>query len=66
MGEAEKIEAQVKSLPPDELAKFRSLFMRFDAEVWDHKLEADSTSGKLDKILAEARAEFNAGQAREI
>jgi hypothetical protein len=66
MGEAERIESQVKNLSPDELAKFRDWFFEFDADVWDRKLQADSESGKLDKLLTEARSEFSAGQVREI
>jgi hypothetical protein len=66
MGKAEQVEAQVKNLPPDELAKFRDWFFEFDAEVWDRKLETDSESGKLEALLAEVRAEFDSGQAREI
>jgi hypothetical protein len=66
MGEAEKIESQVKSLRPAELAKFRDWFLEFDAEVWDRKLQADSEAGKLEKLLAEARSDFSSGRAREI
>ena len=66
MGEAEKVESQVKNLPPAELAKFRDWFFEFDAEVWDCKVLADSEAGKLDNLIAEARSEFNSGQAREI
>lgn len=66
MGEAEKVESQVKNLPPAELAKFRDWFFEFDAEVWDRKVRADSESGKLDNLIADARSEFNSGQAREI
>ena len=66
MGEVEKIEAQVESLAAPDLAKFRSWFLEFDARVWDRKIEADSASVKLDKLLSEARSEFSSGKAREL
>lgn len=66
MGEVEKIEAQIESLPAADLARFRSWFLEFDARVWDQKIETDSLMGKLDKLLSEARTEFSAGQAREL
>ena len=66
MGEAEKVESQVKSLTPSEFAKFREWFFEFDAQVWDRKLQTDSESGKLDARLADAHTDFKSGRTREI
>jgi len=66
MSELEQLENRIRNLPPDELAKFREWFIEFDHLVWDKQIEADAKSGKLDRLVNEARADFNAGRAREI
>jgi hypothetical protein len=53
-------------LPPEELTKFRAWFVEFDHLLWDRQIEADSKAGKLDKLAAEALADYHAGRAREI
>jgi hypothetical protein len=42
MSQVEHIEGQVKSLSLDEVKDFRDWFARYDAEVWDDPIEADS------------------------
>ena len=66
MSELEQLEQQVLKLPPQDLAQFRAWFLEFDAREWDQQIEADLKAGKLDKLIAEARAEFKAGKAREL
>jgi hypothetical protein len=66
MSELEEIEQRIRSLPPEELAKFRAWFIEFDHLLWDRQIEADSKTGKLDKLAAEALAEYKAGKAREV
>ncbi|HHW76509.1 MAG TPA: hypothetical protein GX399_05660 [Xanthomonadaceae bacterium] len=63
---AESVEQAVEQLPPEELAKFRQWFARFDADAWDAQIEADAAAGKLDALAAEALAEYHSGQAREL
>jgi len=66
MSELEEIEQRIRKLPPDQLAQFRAWFIEFDHVLWDRQIEADSTSGKLDKLAAEALADYKAGKAREV
>jgi hypothetical protein len=66
MSELEQLEQRIRKLSPDELAKFRAWFIEFDHLMWDRQIEADSKTGKLDGLVAEALAEFKAGKAREI
>ena len=61
----EDIEKAIAKLPPRELDRLRAWFAEFDAARFDEKIERDATSGKLDR-LAEAKADFRAGRAREI
>ena len=66
MSELEEIERRIRSLPPEDLTKFREWFVEFDHLLWDRQIEADSKAGKLDKLAAEALADYRAGRAREI
>jgi len=66
MSELEELERRIRSLPPEELAKFREWFYGFDYLLWDRQIEADSNAGKLDKLAAEALADYKAGKAREV
>ncbi len=66
MNELEHLEQEVLRLSPEDLAKFRVWFVELDHQLWDQQIETDVAAGKLDRLIAEARAEFKAGKAREI
>ena len=56
----EDIEKAVEQLSPEELAKFLRVVEEFDARVFDAMIERDAKAGKLDKLMAEARANHTA------
>lgn len=66
MSELDKLAERIEKLSPEELKKFRAWFTEFDARLWDAQIEADSKSGKLDALAAEALAEHKAGKSREL
>jgi hypothetical protein len=66
MGAVEKLELLVKSLSPEELAKFREWFAEFDAQIWDRQIEADAAAGKLDRLIDESMAEHRANKSRPL
>jgi len=66
MGRAEKIEEQVKSLNPEELAAFREWFAAFDAGVWDRQFEADAIAGKLGGAAGRALRDYTAGRSAKL
>ena len=66
MGAIEKLELLVKSLSPEELAKFREWFAEFDAQIWDRQIEADAAAGKLDRLIDESMAEHRANKSRQL
>ncbi len=66
MTKVETIEREIEKLPPKELAELRRWFMAFDTDSWDAQIEADAAAGKLDNLVSEALAEYEAGKAREI
>lgn len=66
MTKVEDIEKAVATLAPQELARFRDWFARFDAERFDDKIERDAKAGKLDRLADEAVAEHRKGLTREL
>ena len=66
MSQVEMLEQTVKQLSPSELAAFRSWFVEFDATEWDRQLEADSESGKLDRLAQCAMEEHRAGKTKRM
>jgi hypothetical protein len=66
MTKVEALEREVERLTPEELAAFRAWFAEHDWQVWDRQLEADVAAGRLDQLGAEALAEFERGETREL
>ena len=66
MSELEELERRIRNLAPEDLAKFRAWFAKFDHALGDRQIEADAKSGKLDSLLNEARADYKAGKAKKI
>jgi len=63
MSRIEQIEGHIRELSPDELSAFRSWFLEFDAVCWDHQIEADAKSGKLDALAERALEDHKTGRA---
>ena len=66
MTKMEAIKRAVEQLSPKELARFRVWFEEFEARLFDAKIERDVKAGKLDKLIAEARANHKAGRREEF
>ena len=66
MTKLQRIEQDVESLSPEELADFRKWFQSYDAALWDQQLDRDANTGKLDTLRDEALAEHDAQRTREL
>ncbi|MGQ0671918.1 MAG: hypothetical protein ACT4N2_03430 [Hyphomicrobium sp.] len=66
MGEVKEIEDRIRQLRPDELAQLRAWFLEFDALQWDQEIADDLAAGKLDDLIADAKADRAAGKARDL
>ena len=64
MSQVEMLEETVKQLSPGERTAFRSWFIEFDAAEWDRQIEADSETGKLDRLAEGAIEEHRAGKTK--
>ena len=61
-----EIEQAIADLPPAELAELADWFARHHADRWDEQITRDSESGKLDELILQANAQFDAGTAKRI
>ena len=66
MTKLEQIEKSVAELGPEDLKAFTAWFEALQADLWDKQIEADAKAGRLDKLVAEARAEIAAGKLRDL
>ena len=66
MDDLDDIKARVEHLPPAQKAELRSWFLERDHLDWDAEIARDLAAGKLDAVIAEAKADRDAGRIREL
>ncbi len=66
MSKVEKIEHEVATLSPPELAKFRVWYAEFDADAWDRQIEQDVVDGKLDVLASQALEAHRMGKTKAL
>ena len=64
--EVKELELAVAALPEDAYKEFRNWFFEIDWEKWDHQIESDSGSGKLDFLIQEAHQEKKDHRLKEL
>lgn len=66
MAQIEHIQAEIETLPDEDLARLRAWFAEMDWKRWDEQFEADATAGKLDFLKEEARKAKTEGTLRDL
>jgi hypothetical protein len=66
MTRLDQIEKSIAELPEDELKVLAAWFDELRWSRWDQSLEADEKAGRLDRFIAEAKAEITAGKTRPL
>ena len=66
MSTVQEIEAAIRQLSPDEIAKLREFIADLDHEAWDAQIEADAAAGRLDALAEEALRDFREGRCTEL
>jgi hypothetical protein len=61
-----EIERAIEHLTPEELEVFRAWFAERDAAAWDHQLEIDVATGKLDTLGDQAIREHREGRTTDL
>ena len=49
----QEIQKAIIELSPNELARFREWFKKFDAQTWNEEFESNAKTGELDKAKTE-------------
>ncbi len=62
MTKIEGIKVAIDILPDVEKSALKRWLDEIDAQLFDDKIEADAASGRLDELIAKARANFKAGR----
>ena len=62
MSTVDEIETAVSKLSPEEQARFRCWFFKFDAGQWDDQIERDINAGRLDQLAEQALKRFQEGR----
>jgi len=65
MSRVEEIERAIQELSADEFAQIAQRVHALEQERWDAQLDQDASSGNLDFLIAEARADRAHGRLRD-
>jgi hypothetical protein len=62
MTKIDKIKGAISKLPAVEKSELKRWLDEIDAQIFDDKIEVDAADGRLDQVIAKARANFKAGR----
>ena len=60
------IKSEISKLSADELARLKDWLTELEAQRFDEQIERDATAGKLDRLMAEAKANHAAGRRQKL
>jgi len=61
-----EIKAAIDRLTPREYAELLAMLHPTTDDDWDRQIAADAATGRLDRVIAEARADLAAGRCRPL
>ena len=62
MSTIQEIESAITKLKPEEIRTVGAWLDELREEMWDQRIAADAKAGRLDKLMEEARQDFEAGR----
>ncbi len=63
MSTVQEIEMAIQKLKPQEIHEVADWLQELREGVWDQQIDADAKAGRLDKMIAKAKASYRAGKA---
>jgi hypothetical protein len=63
MSTVQEIEAAIQKLEPKKIYEVADWLQEFRERLFDEQIEADAKAGRLDKMIAKAKAGYRAGKA---
>jgi len=61
-----EIEAAISELSSTDFAELSEWFSAYQEKLWDNQIEDDLETGRLDAVLAEVDAEYDAGHSQPL
>ncbi|MFL6594716.1 MAG: hypothetical protein ACJ8HQ_04655 [Chthoniobacterales bacterium] len=61
-----EIKRAIVKLPPAKQRKLAHWFDEHMEDAWDRQIEADAKAGRLDNLVAQARADIAAGRTKPL
>ncbi len=62
----QEIQEAIASLPRSEQSELFERLDEYRAEQWDAQIKEDAEAGRLDHLIAEAKADFREGRTRPL
>jgi hypothetical protein len=66
MTKIDQIKGVIETLPEAERSALKRWLDEVDAQIFDDKIERDAAAGKLDGLIANARANYKAGRRTPV
>lgn len=66
MSTVAEIERAIQKLTPQEVKAVAEWLQEFREEMWDQQIAADAKAGKLDKLMEEAKQDYQAGRCKPL
>jgi mRNA-degrading endonuclease RelE of RelBE toxin-antitoxin system len=64
MSTVAEIESAIKKLDPKKIRRIGDWLDELRERLFDEQIDADAKAGRLDKMIAKAKADYRAGKAR--
>jgi mRNA-degrading endonuclease RelE of RelBE toxin-antitoxin system len=64
MSTVAEIESAIEKLDPKEIRRVGDWLDELRERLFDDQIDADAKAGRLDKMIAKAKADYRAGKAR--
>jgi hypothetical protein len=61
---AREIKFAIKKLKPKEIHVLADWLQEYRETLWDKQITSDTKSGRLDKLMKEAKSDFKAGRCK--
>lgn len=61
-----EIEAAITELSTNDFAQLSEWFLAYQEKLWDKQMEDDLEAGRLDTLLTEVDAEYEAGLSKPL
>ena len=66
MSTIQEIESAITKLKPEEIRTVGKWLDELREQMWDKQIEADAQAGRLDKLMEEAKRDFEAGRCKPL